>query len=179
MFAGNPNLTKLDLSNVRFEKLVSANEMFLQCSALTSIDLSGFVSPNVTSYSSMFSSCTALTNVDCSDLKFAENAVSVGIERMFMSCSSLTSIDIRNLKTDKASSTMYMFYGCKKLQHIDMRGLDLTKVTNHNSMFGTSSSNNVPSDCEIIVKDDDSKAWLNSKFSRLTNVKTVAEYEAE
>ena len=34
-------------------------------------------------------------------------------------------------------------------------------------------------DYDKIVKDDTEKSWITSRFSRLTNVKTVAEYEAE
>ena len=32
--------------------------------------------------------------------------------------------------------------------------------------------------CLIIVKDDTQRTWITSKFSKLTNIKTIAEYEA-
>jgi len=46
-------------------------------------------------------------------------------------------------------------------------------------MFGSSASNGVPDNCLIIVKDETAKQWITSKFSRLTNVKTIVEYEAQ
>lgn len=39
--------------------------------------------------------------------------------------------------------------------------------------------NNVPSNCEIIVKDDTAKKWIFARRSDFTNVKTVVEKEAE
>jgi hypothetical protein len=46
-------------------------------------------------------------------------------------------------------------------------------------MSNASMFDGVPADCLIIVKDDTQKEWLTNAFSQLTNVKTVAEYEAE
>ena len=65
-----------------------------------------------------------------------------------------------------------MFSGCKVLNHLDIRNFDFTKVTSYQNMFSQ-----VPTDCEIIVKDDTAKTWITSKFTTLTNVKTVAELE--
>ena len=73
----------------------------------------------------------------------------------------------------------YMFSGCKKLMHLDIRNFDFTNVTNYTNMFGGLSSTRVPSSCLIIVKDDTVKSWITSNFTRWTNVKTVAEYEAQ
>ena len=51
-----------------------------------------------------------------------------------------------------------------------MRNFDFTNVASYSTMFY-----NVPTDCLIIVKDDTAKTWITSKFTTLTNVKTVAE----
>ena len=60
-----------------------------------------------------------------------------------------------------------------------LRNFDFANVgTSYNNMFGSSATSGVPNDCEIIVKDDTAKTWITGKFTRLTNVKTVAELEA-
>jgi hypothetical protein len=50
--------------------------------------------------------------------------------------------------------------------------MNLSSLTSYTNMF-----TGVPSNCLIIVKDSTQKTWLQSKFSNLTNIKTVAEYE--
>lgn len=71
----------------------------------------------------------------------------------------------------------YMFTYCTSLRHIDMREMDFSNITTYTDMFGATSGTGVPDDCFIIVKDNAAKTWITSKFSRLTNVRTVAEIE--
>ena len=63
-----------------------------------------------------------------------------------------------------------MFNNCTQLTSLDIRNFVFTKVTSYSNMF-----NGVPTDCLIIVKGDIEKEWITSKFTTLTNVKTVAE----
>ena len=92
---------------------------------------------------------------------------------MFSGCSKLTTLDLSVFNTNIITDVSDLFDGCVNLRHIDMRNFDFTKVTRYSDMFGYRRL--VPADCEIIVKDDTAKTWITSKFSRLTNVKTVAE----
>ena len=50
--------------------------------------------------------------------------------------------------------------------------MEMTTITFSNGMFTS-----IPDNCEIIVKDDSNRAWIKSKFAKLNNIKTVAEYE--
>lgn len=75
--------------------------------------------------------------------------------------------------SNQLTKTNNMFSGCNALQLIDMRKLRFTNVTSSSGMFS-----NVPNNCLIIVKDDTEKTWITTNFTNLTNVKTVAEYEA-
>jgi hypothetical protein len=65
-----------------------------------------------------------------------------------------------------------MFYYCTSLEKIDIRSMTFDNVTNQNMAFYQ-----VPNDCEIIVKDNTQKEWITSRFTNLTNVKTVAELQ--
>ena len=72
-----------------------------------------------------------------------------------------------------------MFYNCSSLTKLDIRNFDFSNIsidqyqTNYkNAFYG------IPNDCLIIVKDDTQRTWITSKFSNLTNIKTIAEYEA-
>ena len=131
---------------------------------------------NVTTMKYMFgnntktTTITGLSNFNCNSLETAEG--------MFWACHMLTSIDFGNNTFPVLNTTKNMFYGCKALTHLDIRGMNLTILDSYNLMFGDSSANGaIPADCEIIVADQTQKDWVTSHFSRLTNVKTVAEYE--
>ena len=89
---------------------------------------------------------------------------------MFSNSMSLTSLNLSNFDTSKVTNMDSMFYSCSKLTSLDIRNFDFTKVTSYSAMFY-----NIPTDCLIIVKDDTAKTWVTSKFTTLTNVKTVAE----
>jgi surface protein len=82
----------------------------------------------------------------------------------------LPELDLSKWETTSATNMSQMFCNCKVLTKLDIRNFTFTKVTNYSNMF-----KNVPADCLIIVKDDTAKTWITSKFTTLTNVKTVAE----
>lgn len=128
---------------------------------------------NVTNYGSLFrgsknlkkinldintSNCTTLTNV-------------------FYNCSKLIEADLSNLDLSNINQITELFQGCTSIQKIDIRTLPLSKITS--SYVYSGAFTNVPNDCEIIVSTDADKEWFTGKFDNLTNVKTVAEYEAE
>ena len=73
------------------------------------------------------------------------------------------------------------FEGCIKLMFLDVRDIifsAITTYTNYMVMLGTGTKR-VPTDCLIIVKDNTEKEWFATNFASWTNVKTVAEYEAQ
>lgn len=188
----NQELTGIDSSN-----LVSLASAFLSCTKLISADISHLNTSKVTDISSMFASCSALTditfgNFDVSSVtnmryvfKNSKSLINLDLSSwgtcqskyfsdMFYNCTALESIDLRNLNTTKTGQSVdYMFYGCSSLKHLDMRSFEFSSKT-YGSMFY-----NVPTDCEIIVKDETQKTWITGKFKTLTNVKTLVEYQAE
>ena len=157
----------IDVSGLNTSKVTNMSYMFHQCSNLTSLDLSNFSTNNVTNMSSMFYACKSLTSIDLSNF---DTSKVTNMSRMFSNCSNLTSLDLSNFNTSKVTDMQQMFVSCSKLTNLDIRNFDFSKVTSYSNMFTYLSAN-----CLIIVKDDIAKTWITSKFTTLTNVKTVAE----
>ncbi|MBE6156967.1 MAG: BspA family leucine-rich repeat surface protein [Firmicutes bacterium] len=139
------------------------------------IDLTNFDTSLVTTFYYMYDSCINLTSIIGISNLNTENVEIM--EATFQMNQKLTSLDLSGWHTPKLTNTKLMFSMDTKLTHIDMRNFDFTNVTTYTNMFGSNATFGVPNDCLIIVKDDTQKAWINEKFTRLTNVKTVAEYE--
>lgn len=162
MFSLCRRLTELDLSGIDTSEVTSMNSTFAQISVsenpnpITTLDLSNFNTAKVTDFRSMFSNNDALQSLNLSSFTLSSGLL------------------IR---------TSSMFYNCTSLTHIDIRSMILSNITGgtayYENMFGADASTGVPDNCEIIVANDTQKTWITSKWSRLTNVKTVAEYEAE
>ena len=91
---------------------------------------------------------------------------------MFSNCKNLISLDLSSFDTSNVTAMSFIFYQCTKLKKIDMRNFTFDKVTSANVMFS-----GIPNDCLIIVKGEIEKQWITSKFSFLTNIKTIAELE--
>lgn len=87
-------------------------------------------------------------------------------------------LDLSTWDTSKVTDINYMFSYCKGLSFIDMRTFEFTNIADNEGIFGSTANYGVPNDCEIIVKDQTQKNWVTTNYSRLTNVKTAAEYEA-
>ena len=155
--------TTLDLSSFNTSKVTDMKDMFAN-SAATTLDLSSFNTSKVTNMSNMFANSAATTL----DLSNFDTSNVTNISSMFAS-SAATTIDLSNFDISKAISTISMFEN-SKVTTLDIRNFDFTNVAYYNDMF-----RNVSTNCLIIVKDDTAKEWITSKFTTLTNVKTVAE----
>lgn len=150
--------------------VTSMQNMFAYCRNITEVDTTGFNTSNVTNFASLFSGCSNLPTLDISNSNnFVSNKVAT-MESMFTGCIRTSEINLSNFYTPVLTNTSFMFNECRALQKIDIRNMTFDNVTNHTNMFRY-----VPNNCEIIVKDDTQKTWITSKFSNLTNVKTVAE----
>ena len=180
MFFYCSNLVNIILGNLNTSELTDIESMFFGCSNLTSLDLSGLNTSKVTTMKQMFQGCTKLASLNLANINTSSV---INMSSMFSGEQYLTSLDLSSFtfKQNTDVDVSSMFHLCTKLMHLDIRGLDFTYITKYTSMFGNSSLSyqQVPADCEIIVKDNDAKAWINEKFPKYTNVKTVAEYEAE
>ena len=163
----NSGLQTLDMRNLSTPKLNNMSYMVAICGNLTSINVSSLITNKVSNMQSTFYKLPKLTSLDLSNFN-TENVTNM--QWMFNGDTALTSLDLSSFYTPKLTNTKEMFKNCTSLTHIDMRNFVFTKVSTYTTMFS-----GVPTNCEIIVKDDTAKTWITSKFTDLTNVKTVAE----
>ena len=126
---------------------------------------------NITDMNYMFLNCKKLTSLDLSNFNISDVT---NISSMFLNCKNLTSLDLSKFNTSNVTDMHSIFNDCSNLTYLDIRNFDFTKVISDSNMF-----NKVPSNCEIIVKDDIAKKWIFARRKDFTNVKTVVEKEAE
>ena len=131
------------------------------------IEIKNIIAPNMTDVGGLFIYDSSIKKCVV-DVK-SDNITTM--TSMCNGCSSLVEADLSAMKSPKLTSTSGMFKDCKKLEKIDIRNMTFSSVANYTDMF-----TNVPANCLIIVKDSTAKSWITSKFTNLTNVKTVAEY---
>ena len=125
---------------------------------------------NITNMSYMFYNCSKLTNLDLSNWNTSNVT---NMNSMFEQCRELTSINMSNFDTSKVTQLTYAFFLCTELKYLDIRSFTFDNVAPSSTVF-----NGIPAKCQIIVKGDTEKEWVLTARSDLTNVKTVAEYEA-
>ena len=94
--------------------LVSAYDMFDNCTALTSIDFTNFNTSSIVDMSYMFSGCTSLQTLDLTTFN-TENVQSM-IE-MFSGCSNLSTIYCNKDWNTHPISSEDMFHGCVSLRN--------------------------------------------------------------
>ena len=169
MFYKCKKLTELDVRHFDTSNATHINDMFYDCASLTELDLSNFDTSNAISVGGMFYGCEKLKDLNISSFNTSK-VTNMG--SMFMYCKSLTELDLSHFDTSKVTNMSQMFWDCTKLTKLDLRSFDFTMVTSYINMFVR-----VPEDCLIIVKGETEKQWLTSKFTSLTNIKTVAELE--
>lgn len=178
IFANLTSLTTINIDNWDVSN-VKTMEYAFQQTKIRNLDLTNWNTSNITYIPAMFYSCTATITID---LNGWDTSKVTNMGQLFYNCSSATSINIPTFTLKGNINISGMFTGCTSLQHIDARNMRFELITssnNRNNLLGNASgSTNVPFNCEIIVKDNNSKNWFNTNFPNYTNVKTVAEYEA-
>ena len=171
MFNNCSNLTSLDLSNWDTSNVTNMYGVFYSCKNILELDLSNWDTSNVTDMSRTFMLCSNLTSLD---LRGWDTSNVTSISTTFQQCSNLTSLDLSSWDTSNVTNMYCLFYVCSSLKYLDIRNFNFDKVTDSTFIFI-----GIPKDCLIIVKGDSEKQWVLTQRNDLTNVKTVAEYQAE
>lgn len=184
----NWDATQTDLSNklkdnqnlvympsVDCSNATKAEYMFKTCSKLQIIGKLTF-SNKMTSLREMFKSCESLVELDLSGFN-TSNVYS--FRNMFDGCNSIKELDLSGFDTSSMTQAQAMFNTMKVVEKIDVRTFEFSKLSSSYSSNIFSSDNTLfPPNCLIIVKNATEKTWMTTKFSFLTNVKTVDEYNA-
>lgn len=129
------------------------------------VDLSNAFS-STTNWSESFTEC---------DLSGLWGKQTGNINNMFTFCKHLTEIDMRGIIFIPQSHTYCTkaFCECQSLQKLNICNFVLKGLTTAPSEF----VKNVPTDCTIIVKDENEVAWWGSKFPTYSNVRVATDEE--
>ena len=132
MFYGCGNITDIDLSKFKTEKVEDMHRMFEGCYNLKSLDFNYFNTQNVTDMNHMFYECYSLTLLNLSSFNMEKVT---NTEWMFGSCASLKSLDLKSFNTQNVTSMESMFAGCKNLKLINLTSFNTQKCTSIAGMF--------------------------------------------
>ena len=199
MFKNCNKLKTIDMSKWKTEKPTGIQDMFSYCNKLEYADISWYITEgNTTQLTNVFQYCSSLKRVKIFPYTSRRSSAN-SAQYMFQNCLELEEIDLSSWTTNDFGNMRSLFSGCRNIKRIDMRNLETDRLTNINSMFNGCESleyldirnftfdavtdstflfNKVPDECEIIVKSDTEKQWILDKWWGLTNIKTVAEFEA-
>lgn len=130
-------------------------------------ELAGLDTSNMSTMAQMFYYCDGLRSLDVNNFNTGNIT---NMRYMFYACTNIINLNLSNFNTDRVTDMSYMFANCERLLSLDIRNFNFNNVSSYTGMF-----NSVPSNCEIIVADDNAKRWITSKFSNLINIKTVGE----
>lgn len=174
MFFSNLETTKrvesIDISGWDTSNVTNMAQMFRE-TKIKNIDISHFDTSKVTTMNQMFRSCTNLETINIPNL---DTSSLDDFSDVFSHCTKLKEVDLSNAKFEKVTKCNNLFAYSPALEKIDIRNATFSKVYTKYTMFA-----NIPANCLIIVKDDTERNWIIAQRSDLTNVKTLAEYQAE
>ena len=159
-------LNSIDLSNVNTSEVTNMGNLFFGCSSLLNLDLTNFSTSSAVDIHAMFENCSALKNIN---LNSFDTSKATNFQQLFKNNSSLTRLDLSSFKTSQVCNMQEMFSGCSSLSYLDISSFEfvgLSTEADWDDMF-----TDVPADCEILVKDETAKSWLNTNFPTMTNVK--------
>ena len=132
LFCRCDNLKKINLSNINTQNVTDMSWIFSGCSSLSYLDLSSFDTQNVTNMSYMFNFCLSLKNINLSSF----NTQNVNnMSHMFSNCEALTNLDLSNFKCNNITNISEMFYSCKSLKNINLSNFNTQNVTDMNWIF--------------------------------------------
>ena len=190
-----------NLNNASYH-LKDTDFMFYECFPLRTLPElpAQWSTPYLTSTNSMFRSCRAITSVP-----YIDTSLSTNVMYMYYDCQSLTGtveIDVSNVDLTINGGGVFnslfsydyllkeiifkssivrqpkmfntVFYYCNSLEKVDLSCFDFSEAQ---SSFNNYLFQNVPTNCLILVKDQEQKDILKAYYTNMTNIQTVEEYE--
>lgn len=195
----------IDLRKLTFDEPTHYSWMFNQ-SQLEEVDASALDMSHAVNITQMYASMPNLKRLDCSGWELDGDTLTgmnhfcsgssaleeivmfsvhptcqdMHVEGMFSGCSSLRRIDCSGIIVDSISTGGYagldcFVSGCSSLEFLDISGFTF----NSNHLAYRDPFTNVPTNCLIVVRSTTEKNALTSKYPRMTNIKTKAEYTGQ
>lgn len=195
----------IDLRELTFDEPTQYSWMFNQ-SQLEAVDASALDMSHAVNIAFMFGSMPNLKRLDCSGWELDGDTLTgmnhfcsgnsaleeivmfnvhptcqdMHVEGMFSGCSSLRRIDCSGIIVDSISTGGYagldsFATSCSSLEFLDISGFTF----NSEHLAYRDPFTNVPTDCLIVVRSTTEKNALTSKYPRMTNIKTKAEYTGQ
>ncbi len=183
MFSNNIDTEYIDLSKLKIDsKTLTFQAMFhnfgQNCENPTlifpNINFDSTQTKEINFYY-MFENCTTIKKIDLSKWLIDNENCTINSYGMFYNCQELEELDLSGIKTSKFhiltsySDNFGTFKNCLKLKRLDIRNLIITEETAPKTL------EEIPLDCKIIVKDEETKTLLKSKLSVYTNIITPEE----
>ena len=112
-------------------KIEQMEEMCLNATLLTKIDISNLNTDELVSINSLFSGCSILKSITFGNINTSKIK---NFEYIFYSCSQLTSVKLTAFNTSQVVSMSYMFYYCINLRSLDLSTFDTSKVNRSNDL---------------------------------------------
>ncbi|MCR4609749.1 MAG: BspA family leucine-rich repeat surface protein [Eubacterium sp.] len=132
-FNGCKALETLDISMMRSDSLITAQNMFQNCESLTTLTLGeGFTCDKVDVMQNMFNGCKAIENLD---LHMMTGKAVTNISGMFTNCNKLRKLNMHNFEGGNLTSFQQWFSGKTVLEDIDLTSLDSRSATTTYQMF--------------------------------------------
>ena len=127
------DVKKIEFNNLFDTSCVmDMNMMFHSCDNLTELDVSGFKTDKVRSMAGMFWYCIKLESLDVS--KFETGSVE-NMARMFWACESLRELNVSKFDTKNVTDMTEMFWGCENLQNLDISNFYFREDVKADRMF--------------------------------------------
>ena len=160
IFMNMANLTQLNISTWKPQRVTNTRMMFQGAAKLTTVDLSNFTyADDFQDNGSMFFGCTSLEELslpqnfcmhhtkngptmlisrqfyDCSKLKHLDASNwrfdgNLSLDHAFANCSALAGLDTSKWNLSECTDLSFTFYGCSSLREIDVSKWDVSKVKN-------------------------------------------------
>lgn len=158
-------LEKADLREWDLSKITSFG--FQSCDRLKEINMSDCDLSSSTKLS--ISGHGVLEKLILKNLKL--NSSITDFSYLGSNCYKLKFADLSGIELSNLTNINRFFNNARSLEYLDVRDLNFINATNYTNAFGS-----VPTNCEIIVKDNANRDWiLTNCRSDFTNIKTVAE----
>ena len=137
MFADNPNLVNLNVSNFNTSNVETMWAMFVNSTSMTSLNLSNWNTSKVTNMADMFNGNDNMSS-NITTITFGPNFDTSNVtdmRYMFADNPKLANLDVSNFNTTNVTNMGSMFARDKSLTYLDLRNWNTSKVTNISRMF--------------------------------------------